>query len=206
MAGLSPNEFVSLHMAWHETLIAFDVYAEPGEGEVSMRDRPPNSHACVALYGLGGKGSIVEAEGFLRRLLMDETIATRGDSISGDQRIDPAEWSRGRVVWDDNAIIRNFKVVVSNISVNRFELRRQLETGSRRAATIGGETRCEGWLLAEMKKSPNECPKTKADFCAVAVQDFPVSQRAFNTKIWPNCVRKSGSNWGHPGRKKNITP
>jgi hypothetical protein len=57
---------------------------------------------------------------------------------------------------------------------------------------------CCKWLLVEMRSSPTERKKTKAQWREEARAKYRVSGRAFD-KAWSRAVKETGSNWGLPG-------
>jgi hypothetical protein len=57
---------------------------------------------------------------------------------------------------------------------------------------------CYKWLLVEMRSSPTEKKKTKAQWFEEARARFHVSGRAFD-KAWSRAVKETRSNWGLPG-------
>jgi|SoimicMinimDraft_9_1059737.scaffolds.fasta_scaffold02976_3 hypothetical protein len=63
---------------------------------------------------------------------------------------------------------------------------------------------CQAWLEREMRANPQRTQKTKDYWCDRAVREFGVSERAFNDRIWPNAIKKTGAQWSHAGRPSKI--
>ncbi|MGZ9272052.1 MAG: hypothetical protein ACXW6T_23250 [Candidatus Binatia bacterium] len=63
---------------------------------------------------------------------------------------------------------------------------------------------CRARLEREMRANPQRTQKTKDYWCDRAVREFGVSERAFNHRIWPNAIRKTGAQWSHAGRPSKI--
>jgi len=58
------------------------------------------------------------------------------------------------------------------------------------------------WLVDEMRTSPNDKKKTKAQWCEDAKARYRVSGREFDA-AWSDAVEQTGSNWGRPGAPLN---
>ena len=67
--------------------------------------------------------------------------------------------------------------------------------------TARSENACYGWLLSEMKKSPNKRPHPKSVFQQKAHKDFRTGTLAFR-RAWDEAVTHSGSNWSQRGAPK----
>ncbi len=67
--------------------------------------------------------------------------------------------------------------------------------------TAAAETRCEGYLVTELKRSLDRAPKPKRDFHADCQAHFPgLSKRGFE-RAWARAKALSGaSGWGRAGR------
>jgi hypothetical protein len=57
---------------------------------------------------------------------------------------------------------------------------------------------CFNWLVREMRASPNDRKKTKAQWREAAKARFRVSGREFDI-AWSDAVEQTGSNWNRPG-------
>ena len=69
-------------------------------------------------------------------------------------------------------------------------------------ASIAAEMRCQAYLVAEMRRSPERQPKSKRNFFADCQARFAgLSERAFE-RAWANATRATGvAGWGRPGRR-----
>jgi hypothetical protein len=70
--------------------------------------------------------------------------------------------------------------------------------------TAAAETRCQAYLVAEMRRSPNRQPKPKRDFLADGQARFPgLSERAFE-RAWAKAKELTGAaGWGKAGRRSS---
>jgi len=85
------------------------------------------------------------------------------------------------------------------IAVDEFEV--WLATELKTWPQSSREKLCRNWLLREMKASPADKPKTKAQWFEVAKARFKVSGRQFE-QAWSTAVKQSESNWDKPGAPK----
>jgi hypothetical protein len=66
------------------------------------------------------------------------------------------------------------------------------------------ELLCCKWLIAEMRRSPNEKKKTKAQWHEEARARFNVSGRPFE-RAWSHALNETGANWGAPGAPRKSS-
>jgi hypothetical protein len=69
--------------------------------------------------------------------------------------------------------------------------------------TAAAAARCQGYLLTEMKRSPNRAPKSKSDVLKDCQARFPgLSERGFD-RAWANAIRLTGAiGWSKAGRRR----
>ncbi len=99
--------------------------------------------------------------------------------------------------WVYDCFFRKVTVDFSKLSVFLSDKNHRFQP---KPTSIGGEKKCERWLVEMMKggKSP-EMPKP--DYLKEAQESFTVSQRGFD-RAWTNAIKLSGnSDWSKPGRK-----
>jgi len=72
-------------------------------------------------------------------------------------------------------------------------------------ASIAAEIRCQAYLVAEMRRSPERQPKPKRNFFADRQARFPgLSARGFE-RAWANAKKLTGAaRWGRPGRPSTF--
>jgi hypothetical protein len=72
--------------------------------------------------------------------------------------------------------------------------------------TVAAETRCQGYLAAEMRRTRNRSPKPKGDFLADCRARFPgLSERGFE-RAWASAIKQTGAvNWGKGGRPRKSS-
>jgi hypothetical protein len=72
--------------------------------------------------------------------------------------------------------------------------------------TAAAETRCQEYLVTEMKRSMDRAPNPKRGFRAACQTRFPdLSQRGFE-RAWRNAIKLSGaSGWGKAGRRRKSS-
>ena len=61
------------------------------------------------------------------------------------------------------------------------------------------ERRCYGYLVEQMRASPNRSPRTKAEFDDDCRARFLVKANSFEY-CWREAIRVTGAHWGQPGR------
>ncbi len=72
--------------------------------------------------------------------------------------------------------------------------------------TAAAETRCQKYLLTEMKRSPDRSPNSKSDLLADCQTRFPgISKRGFE-RAWVNAIKQTGAvGWGKAGRRRKSS-
>jgi hypothetical protein len=72
--------------------------------------------------------------------------------------------------------------------------------------TVAAQTRCQEYLVTEMKRSPDRAPKPKPDFLADCQARFPgLSERGFE-RAWANAIELTGAvRWRKAGRRRKSS-
>jgi len=71
--------------------------------------------------------------------------------------------------------------------------------------TVAAETRCQEYLVTEMKRSLNRAPKPKRAFLAECQARFPdLSKRGFE-RAWASASKLTGAAWRKPGRRRKSS-
>ena len=85
---------------------------------------------------------------------------------------------------------------VANVAVDN-------RSGEPGVSVSNAEVRCRDYLIAEMKKSPNEPPKTKDQYRKECKEEkFPgLGSRPFN-RAWDDAIEATKSSWAKPGRRR----
>ncbi|PVE20394.1 hypothetical protein DC522_32605 [Microvirga sp. KLBC 81] len=71
-----------------------------------------------------------------------------------------------------------------------------------RKSTSGAEEKCYRWLANEMKKLPQDPPKTHDEFKMVATKQFEGLSGAGFERVWKRALRDTGATWNAPGRRR----